>query len=433
MEHNILHSIAKAVFDAMEVSSWKDKSLDEIELHTQKLISQVANTLLQDFVLPTRVNDIERSIDNGQTRCRDCNSLLKVHKADQAIHPKTIFGDQISLCRSQYYCSGCDNYQVVADQVLDMTSHRMTPRLALVVALCAASWPYAIASAFICFLFGVNVSAKTCENVIKDKQLSSAPLGTDPLDNPPGVVTMDGILVRSRKQDQWLEMKVASFFSNVAEISKNRREVLDASFVAGAMKEWKDFVPAVTEEAERRGLNFTEAIEFVADGAEGIWSLQQMVFPYAKPRLDLYHSKCKVGQRINQAYKRNPKRDQHEEKLQGCLDKGMVDEAIIYINKHLPKYECKREAAVKLIGYLQRHKDRIPNYERVKAEGGTVSSGLTEKANDLIVARRMKHGQMHWTREGAEPVLKHRTVFINKHARARTGPYEVAFCRNFFQ
>jgi hypothetical protein len=433
MEPDILHSIAKAVFDAMEVSSWKEKSLDQIEFHTQKLISQIANTLLQDFVLPARVNDIERSIDNGQTLCRDCNSSLKVHKLDQAIHPKTIFGDQISLCRNQYYCPTCDNYQMVADQVLDMTSHRMTPRLALVVALCAASWPYAVASAFICFLFGVNVSAKTCENVIKDKQMNSVPLEADPLDNPPGVVTMDGILIRSRKQDQWLEMKVASFFSNVAEISKNRREVLDASFVAGAMQEWKDFVGPVTCEAERRGLKLTEAVEFVADGAEGIWNLQRMVFPYARPRLDLYHSKCKVGQRINQAYKRNPRRDQHEEKLQECLDKGLVDEAIVYIQKHLPKYEYKREAGVKLIGYLQRHKDRIPNYERVKAEGGTVSSGLTEKANDLVVASRMKDGQMHWTREGAEPVLKHRTVFINKHARARTGPYEVAFCRNFFQ
>ncbi len=263
--------------------------------------------------------------------------------------------------------------------------------------------------------------------------MSPATLELDPLDNPPGVVTMDGVLVRSRNKDEWLEMKVASLFSNVAEISKNRREVLDASFVAAASREWKEFVQPVSEEAERAGLNFREAVEFVADGAEGIWNLQQTVFPYAKPRLDLYHSKCKVGERINQAYKRNPKRDHHEEKLQGCLDKGLVDEAISYIKKHLPKKEYKREGAVKLISYLHRHKDRIPNYEQVKAEGGTVSSGLAEKANDLVVARRMKDGEMHWTREGAEPVLKHRTSFINKHARARTAPYDVAFCRDFSQ
>jgi hypothetical protein len=288
MEHNRLHSIAKTLFDAMEVSCWKQLSVDQIELHTQKLISQLATTLLQDFILPARVADIQQSIEEGQTLCRDCNSQLKVHKTDQTIHPKTIFGSNISLSRNQYYCPGCDNYQMLADQLLEMTSHRMTPRLALVVALCAASWPYAVASAFLGFLFGVSLSAKTCENVIKDKQLSPVPIAPDALDNPPGVVTMDGILVRSRKQAQWLEMKVCSFFSNVAEISKNRREILDASFVAGAMEEWKDFVGPVTDEAERRGLNLSEAVEFVADGAEGIWSLQQMVFPYARPRLDLY-------------------------------------------------------------------------------------------------------------------------------------------------
>lgn len=115
----------------------------------------------------------------------------------------------------------------------------------------------------------------------------------------------------------------------------------------------------------------------------------------------------------------------------GCLQQGLVGEAIRYIKKHMPRYESGREAAAKLIQYLKRHKGKIPNYEQVKAEGGTVSSGLTEKANDLIVARRMKEGVMHWTRDGAEPVLKHRTAFINKHARMRTGPYELAFCQGF--
>jgi hypothetical protein len=166
-------------------------------------------------------------------------------------------------------------------------------------------------------------------------------------------------------------MKVGSFFSNVVEVSRDRREVMDSSFVAGAEQDWKDFVGPVTDETQRRGLDMSEAVEFVADGAEGIWQLQQTVFPYARPRLDLYHSKCKVGERIKQAYKKNPKRDQHEQHLQGCLQQGLVDEAISYIHKHMPKYEYRKEAATKLMQYLKRHKSKIPNYEQVKAEGGT--------------------------------------------------------------
>jgi hypothetical protein len=424
-----MHSIADSLFQAMDFSCWKDQSLDQIELNSQTIVSQLANLLMQDFILPSRIKDIQQSVDSGQILCQSCCCKLWLHKPDQAIHPKTIFGDKITIKRNQYYCPRCASYQTVADRELGLTSHHMTPRLALIAVLCAASWSYTVASAFLCFLLGVRVSPKTCENLLKDQRLEPAPLDEDPLAKPPGVVTMDGDLVRGRQKDSWMEMKVGSFFSQVTEISKDRREVMDASFVAGAMEQWKDFVEPVTVEAERRGLKLTEAVEFVADGGEGIWNLQEMVFPYARPRLDLYHGKCKLGKRISEAYSKNPKRDEHEDHLQSCLGKGLVEDAISYIEKHMPRYEYRREAARKLIGYLQRHRGRIPNYEQVKAEGGCVSSGLVEKANDLVVGRRMKEGIMHWTRDGAEPVLKHRTWFINKHARMREGPYELAFCQ----
>jgi hypothetical protein len=312
----------------------------------------------------------------------------------------------------------------------------MTPRLALVTALCGASWPYAVSQAFLDFLFGVQVSARTVEAVTTDARLEMAELAPDPLDQPPGVVTADGVLIRGRKKEQWLEMKVASFFSNLTPVSKERQEVMDASFAASACPTWSEFVEPVTREAQRRGLQGREEVEFVCDGASGIWSLCEMVFPYAKPRLDLYHAKRKISQRTRQVYDQNPRKKGHQEYLQGCLEKGQVDVAINYLQKHLPRDEYKKAAAGKLIGYLQRHKNRIPNYEQVKAAGGTVSSGLMEKANDLIVARRLKAGIMHWTRAGAEPVIKRRTAFINQHARARTGPYELAFVKpvsNFIQ
>jgi hypothetical protein len=429
MEPDTIHSIANALFEAMTISSWKDKSADEIELEVQKTVSQLANVLLQNFLLPSRIKDIHQSVENGLIRCQTCDCKLQLHKQNQALHPKTIFGNKIAVKRNQYYCSNCDNYQMVADRQLGLPAHQMTARLSLVTALCGASWPYEVAEAFLDFLFGVEVSAKTVEHVTRDEKMLPVPLEADPLDSPPGVVCADGVLVRGRKTDEWLEMKVCSMFSNVVEVSRNRKEVLDASFVASACQQWKDFIEPVTGESQRRGLVGTEAVEFISDGAEGIWSLQQMVFPCARLRLDLYHARSKISERTNQAYWKNPARKKHQDQLQQALGKGKVDEAVAYIQKHMPKLEYKRNAATKLIGYLKRNKERIPNYDRVKAGGGTVSSGLVEKANDLIVARRMKAGIMHWTREGADPVLQHRTAFINKHARTRTGPYELAFCQ----
>jgi len=429
MEHDQLNSIASSLFQAIPDSVWKDKSLDQIESSIQSIVNHLASTLLDQFVSPARVNQIEQQISSGQIVCDQCQSQFQLHKQNQQIHPKTIFGEQITFSRSQYYCPHCDTYSYVADQVVGLINHRMTPRLAIVAALCGASWSYSVASAFLDFLLGVDLCTKTIHNLTVDQELTPEPLAADPLDNPPGVVTMDGVLVRGQQKGQWLEMKVASFFSNVVEVSDTRKEVMDASFVASAVEQWKDFVPDVTEEAMRRGLDCTEAVEFISDGASGIWSLQEMVFPYARVRLDLYHAKGKIYERTTQAYRYNAAKGEHQEVLIGELEKGEVDEAIEYLRKHMPRKASKKEAAQKLIGYLNRHKQHIPNYKEVKAEGGSVSSGLVEKANDLIVVRRMKEGIMHWSREGAGPVIKRRVVFINKHARNRTGPYDLAFCR----
>jgi hypothetical protein len=433
MELNDLKSIAEKLFQIMPEDDFKSKDATDIELSVQALANQLATVLMQDFVLPSRIKQIHSEVEAGSLRCPECNNQLQLHKQDRSLHLKTIFGSQILLSRNQYYCPECHCYPHVADSQLGLLGRKMTPRLALVVALCGASWSYEVASAFLQFLLGVEVAAKTVELVASDERVKEEALEPEPMHQPPGVTAMDGVLIRGRSKDEWLEMKVGCFFSQISQLSETRSEVMDASFVAGAMEQWKEFVPAVTEEAFRRGLDCTEQIEFVADGAEGIWSLQEMVFPYARRRLDLYHAKKKISQRTGQAYKNNPAKEKHREVLYKHLESGEVEEAISYINKHNPRKVWKKEAARKLVNYLKRHKEHIPNYEQIKEEGGTISSGLIEKGNDLIVVRRMKEGLMHWTREGAAPVIKHRTTFINRGSRTRTGPYDLAFCRQAVQ
>jgi hypothetical protein len=301
------------------------------------------------------------------------------------------------------------------------------------VALGGASWSYEVGAAFLAFFLGVKLCPKTIENVTSSEPLQPEPLPRDLLDKPPGVVGLDGVLIRSRQKKKWLEMKVGSFFSHVATVSKDRRQVLDASFVAGAMKEWQAFEAPLTAEAQRRGLDCSEPVEFVADGARGIWSFEETVFPNAKTRLDQFHAKRKIYERTEQAYTNHPSQKKHQSHLLDSLDQGAVDEALLYLKTHLPRGQEKQQAIRRLIGYLERHQDHIPNYTQVKARGGTASRGLVEKGNDLIVVRRLKEDTMHWTRQGADPVIQHRTAFINQHARSRFAPYDVAFGYKFVQ
>ena len=172
------------------------------------------------------------------------------------------------------------------------------------------------------------------ENVSCDERLQPAPLASDPLDEPPGVVGMDGVLVRGREKGQWLEMKVGSFFSHVAEVSQDRRQILDASFVAGAMQKWEEFEEPVTREAERRGLTGREEVELVALCAAGIWSLQEVVFCSARRRLDQFPLQEKMYERTEQAYEEHRAKPKPQQAWLDYVEEGMVAEATSYIKRH---------------------------------------------------------------------------------------------------
>jgi hypothetical protein len=57
----------------MEVSSWKDKSLDEIELHTQKLIPEIANTfdVVEDDFYRPRLKQVSRAFNHHRDQSKD--------------------------------------------------------------------------------------------------------------------------------------------------------------------------------------------------------------------------------------------------------------------------------------------------------------------------------------------------------------------------
>ncbi|HXG91610.1 MAG TPA: hypothetical protein VNN73_04480 [Blastocatellia bacterium] len=222
MELNVLKPIAEQLFQIMPAADYQSQDASDLEVAVQVLVNQLASVLMQEFVFPARIEQLHSEVKDGSRRCPDCDQPLRLHKPDQPLHLKTVFGKEITLSRHQYVCPACHRYSTIADSPLGLIGRKMTPRLALVVALCGASWSYAVASAFLDFLFGVEVSAKTVELVTDDERVKQEALPQAPLDEPPGVAGCDGVLIRGRQQDQWLEMKVGCFFSNVAPVSEAR-------------------------------------------------------------------------------------------------------------------------------------------------------------------------------------------------------------------
>src|SRR6185436_18315537 len=130
MELNDLKPIAEKLFQIMPETDFKSKDASDIEVAVQVLVNQLATLLIQDFVFSARIQQIHSEVAAGCLLCPQCNGQLQLHKQDQPLHLKTIFGQEISLSRNQYFCPPCQTYTTIADSQLGLVGRKMTPRLA---------------------------------------------------------------------------------------------------------------------------------------------------------------------------------------------------------------------------------------------------------------------------------------------------------------
>ncbi|MBH8554068.1 ISKra4 family transposase, partial [Nostocaceae cyanobacterium CENA357] len=139
----------------------------------------------------------------------------------------------------------------------------------------------------------------------------------------------------------------------------------------------------------------------IGDGHDGIWNIVEQLAPNAQRRevLDWFHlieNLHKVGgllKRLKQA--------------QAFLWKGQVEETKAlfahYKGKHAQHF-CR---------YLDKHRDRIINYEYHQAEEiCSIGSGSVESAVKRV-DRRTKISGAQWKQENVPQVLAHRCAYLN--------------------
>jgi hypothetical protein len=85
MKQPILKSIIDQLIATLPETAWKGRSLAEIEAETQQLVQQLGTLLLEQHLLPARLQEIEDSVQSGQTRCDHCQGPYQVHKQRQAL------------------------------------------------------------------------------------------------------------------------------------------------------------------------------------------------------------------------------------------------------------------------------------------------------------------------------------------------------------
>jgi hypothetical protein len=190
-------------------------------------------------------------------------------------------------------------------------------------------------------------------------------------------------------------------------------------------KSYRDLFVWLKAEAIRRGYGtkkFTK-VQFVADGADTLWTLQREFFPDAKVCLDWVHAVEKVwdcGKAINRGSrtKRGPLEVWvHEQKK--LLRSGKLNEVLGTLRAALagtavtgPGNKFRRKILAETINHFHKNRARM-RYQTLRRQGLVISSGLIEGTVRHLVGMRLDGPGMRWGKARAEAVLHLRCVLLN--------------------
>jgi hypothetical protein len=414
-------------------------SLEQLETLLQRLSQEIARQAAEQYV------QAQATAREGATLTCACGQrLVAEQRRPRAV--LLLFG-LLRLHLRRYRCPACGTWRCPgAERWALAPQQRMSGTLQELVTHFGLSWSYHVAAVLLGrVLPGAAVSAKTVERVTKRsarrRQAAedaaaqacqalppalgeraaavAAQAGALPAFAQPArvYVGLDGILVRGRAAKQWLEVQVGSLWSawrDVLDRQHPRREITDRTLVARSggweplgAQVWRVFV-------QRGGLRAPRPeVVVLGDGAAGIRSLWEHYFPHALALLDPWHLWEKVKARAREVLGDRERALGAAQVVYARLRRGAVEEARELI-AHWPAttaWACARRE--RLLAFLQRNRDRIGDYAALRARGYLTGSGLTEKANDLVVAPRMKNGKMHWSRPGANAVALLRAHVLN--------------------
>jgi hypothetical protein len=158
-----------------------------------------------------------------------------------------------------------------------------------------------------------------------------------------------------------------------------------------------------------------ERLIVIADGARWIRTFYAAALdPLAVSELilDWYHLRKKCHQLLSMVCRGRQHRETIEDRLWPLLWYGDVDTARQLLETLRPQAR-HADKLDELLGYLDKHRSAIPNYDQRRANCQYNGAGMVEKENDLLVARRQKHRGMQWVAAGADTICALRTLWFN--------------------
>lgn len=156
-------------------------------------------------------------------------------------------------------------------------------------------------------------------------------------------------------------------------------------------------------------------LRIVSDGAQWIRDLAQQCSQgglQVEHVLDWYHLKKKCYELSSLFCRGGEVKRQLLRRLLRALWGGDVDTALGILSSY--RSEARRVSSLEqLMGYLERRRGMIVDYGMCHRCGQVIGSGWSEKANDLLVARRQKGRGMRWGEAVSDGLAALQTLLLN--------------------
>jgi hypothetical protein len=213
------------------------------------------------------------------------------------------------------------------------------------------------------------------------------------------VATVDEVVVRKPQRRQFSEVRTA----RLATATQYRYLCGVGDAFVQLLALW---LPVVVGEGH---------LTVVTDGARWLEPLIAALrerLPGCQVILDWYHLVKKCKDRISRLGLGRTAGRALWKQVRQWVWQGAGEEAIQRLEEQ--RGAAKAEGPLdELQQYLRRHEAAMPPYGERYRERQWIGSGLVEKANDLIVARRQKKKGMHWSPETSEALARLKVLLLN--------------------
>ena len=326
----------------------------------------------------------------------------------------------ITVRRAAYACAICGHGHCPLDATLGLQRDSLSPGVRRLTGRFGALLPFAEAATSLAVAARVSVSASTVRSVTEgigahyERQVATA-ITTAWAHGLPAVTTgparayvaMDGIRI--------LGTDGAGHEDKVGIVRPGQRDdrapSSAARYVAG-LEPAAAFGPRLALAAHQQAIPAATRLAVLGDGAEWIWNLAAEHFPTAVQIVDWFHASERIwefGRALHGIA--TPETTAWVEVQLARLAQGQA----ATLATEWQALPCQGEAATirdAQVTYFTNQATRMA-YDRYRAEGWDIGSGMVESACKRLIGVRHKGPGMRWSPTGAQAVAAVRVLLFN--------------------